>query len=84
MPFALNSNETHSQDRVEYIRGGNSAALTRCLKPMVNSGALDRYTSHDLTPVIGREFEGLQVRDLINAEEQVIKDLAVTSKYKYS
>ena len=45
---------------------------------MVNSGSLDKYKHQDLTPVIGREFEGLQVTKLLTADEQVIKDLAVT------
>lgn len=61
------------------IRGGNAKARTRCLKPMVDSGSLDKYSHRDLTPVIGREYEGLQVKELLKAEEQVIKDLAVTS-----
>lgn len=46
---------------------------------MVNSGSLDRFTQQDLTPVIGREFIGLQVTDLLKGDAQLIKDLAVTS-----
>jgi alpha-ketoglutarate-dependent taurine dioxygenase len=45
---------------------------------MVNSGSLDKYQHQDITPVIGREFEGLQVTDLLQGDEQLIKDLAVT------
>lgn len=45
---------------------------------MVNAGSLDKYKHQDLTPVIGREFEGLQVTELLTADEQLIKDLAVT------
>ena len=56
------------------------SAQTRCLQPMVNSGSLDKYTHRDLTPAIGREFEGLQARDLISGDEQLVKDLAVTSQ----
>lgn len=62
------------------IRGGNEKARTRCLEPLVNSGLLKTYPQKDLTPVIGTEFEGLQVKELLTADEQVIKDLAVTSK----
>lgn len=61
-----------------HIRGGNAIARTRCLQPMVNSGSLDKYKSQDLTPVIGREFEGLQVTELLGSDEQLIKDLAMT------
>jgi alpha-ketoglutarate-dependent taurine dioxygenase len=62
------------------IRGGNAQALTRCLEPLTYSRTLDHYTHRDLTPVIGREYEGLQVTDLLNApnRHQRIKDLAVT------
>lgn len=60
------------------IHGGNPKAWTRCLKPMVNSGSLDKYKNQDLTPVIGREFEGLQVTELLNGDDKLIKDLAVT------
>jgi alpha-ketoglutarate-dependent taurine dioxygenase len=39
---------------------------------------LDKYKHEDLTPVIGREFEGLQVTELLKADPQLINDLAVT------
>lgn len=62
------------------IRGGHKQAQTRCLEPLVNRGSLDQYKHRDLTPVIGCEYEVLQVRDLLRADNAVIKDLAVTSK----
>lgn len=63
------------------IRGGNSAARTRCLKPMVNSGSLNKYTHQDVTPVIGTEFIGMQATELLKGDAQLIKDLAVTSAF---
>ena len=62
------------------IRGGNVQALTRCLEPLTYSGTLDHYSHRDLTPVIGREYEGLQVRELLNEpnRHQRITDLAAT------
>lgn len=45
---------------------------------MVNSGSLDKYKYQDLTPVIGRQFEDLQVTELLRGDEQNIKDLAIT------
>ncbi|KXH69391.1 TfdA family Taurine catabolism dioxygenase TauD, partial [Colletotrichum salicis] len=60
------------------IVGGNSAARPRLSKPLVYSGSLDKYKSADITPVIGREYEGLQVVDLLKADDQVIRDLAAT------
>lgn len=63
-------------------RGGDSIARSRCLQPLKNSGSLDIYNHNDLTPVIGREFEGVQAIDLLKGDEQLIKDLAVTSTSK--
>ncbi|TVY81319.1 hypothetical protein LSUE1_G001173, partial [Lachnellula suecica] len=54
-------------------RGGNTLAQTRCLRPLVNSGLLDKYKHQDLTP-----FEGLQVSDLLGSEKSLIEALAVT------
>jgi len=64
------------------IHGGNVQSWTRCTKPMVYSGSLDSYTQRDMTPVIGREFEGMQVVNLLKASDsdRLIKDLAVTGK----
>lgn len=50
------------------IVGGNPVAKTRCLKPLVYSGSLDKYTQADITPVIGREYEGLHVTDLLKTD----------------
>ncbi len=62
-----------------HIVGGHPKARPRLTKPMVYSGTLDRFTHRDLTPVIGREYEGLQVTELLEANnEQLIKDLACT------
>ena len=55
-------------------------ASTKLDKPLSYTGSLDSYTQNDLTPVIGREFEGLQVTDLLSAKDSdaLIRDLAVT------
>lgn len=47
----------------------------------MNGGSLDKYEHSDLTPVIGREFNGVQVKDFLDGDEQLIKDLAVSSKW---
>jgi hypothetical protein len=62
-----------------HIVGGHPKARPRLTKPLVYSGSLDRFTHRDLTPVIGREYEGLQVTELLEANnEQLIEDLACT------
>ena len=84
MPSVSSEINVEKNGRVEHIRGGHPQAQTRCIKPMVNSGSLERYTHQDLTPVIGREFKGLQVRDLLKGDAQLIQDLAVTSQSQCS
>jgi hypothetical protein len=61
------------------IVGGHENARTKLQKPLSYSGLLDKYTHQDLTPVIGREFEGLQVTDLLDGSDEAIRDLAITS-----
>lgn len=58
--------------------GGNAQARPRLLKPLKYAGTLDKFTHQDVTPVIGREYEGLQVRDLLRWGDDMIRDLAVT------
>lgn len=50
--------------------------------PLKLSGALDQFKHEETTPVIGREFIGVNiVDDLLNAEnaEERLRDLAITS-----
>lgn len=63
-----------------HIIGGHAESRTQLSQPLVYSGTLDDFTQNDLTPVIGREYYGLQVRDLLAWDDQHIKDLAATGK----
>lgn len=56
-------------------------ARTRLTEPLEYTGLLDSYKHRDLTPVIGREYQGLQIVDLLKAENSrdLIRDVAVTS-----
>lgn len=62
------------------IRGGNVDARPRIVEPLQYTGLLDSFASNDLTPVIGREYTSLQVRDILVRPDRddFIKDLAVT------
>ncbi|KAK8122180.1 TfdA family taurine catabolism dioxygenase [Apiospora sp. TS-2023a] len=60
------------------IFGGHPESRTRMQKPLVYSGTLYEFEQNDLTPVIGREFYGLQIRDLLKWDDQHMKDLAAT------
>ncbi|KAJ4392311.1 hypothetical protein N0V93_005936 [Gnomoniopsis smithogilvyi] len=57
--------------------GGNVQARTRLSQPLKYTGTLDSFKNQDLTPVLGREYEGLQVRDLLKWGDEMIRDLAV-------
>lgn len=81
-PIIMPSAETISTSTVgPKIVGGNPAAKTRCLEPLVYSGLLERFNHADITPVIGREYEGLQVTELLSEDDAMIKDLACISKH---
>lgn len=52
-------------------------------KPLSLSGALEKFEYEDTTPVIGREFIGVNiVDDLLHADnaDQLLRDVAITSK----
>lgn len=52
------------------------------VQPLKLSGALDQFKHEETTPVIGREFIGVNiVNDLLNAEDAdaKLRDLAITS-----
>lgn len=66
------------------IIGGHASARSRLLEPLIYSGSLDSFQHQDLTPVIGREFEGLQVTDLLRWGDAMIKDLAITGTVSIS
>lgn len=64
----------------QYV-GGHDQARPRLSQPLRYTGSLDSFKSQDLTPVIGREYEGLQVRDLLKWGDERIRDLAAISEH---
>jgi len=50
-------------------------------EPLKLSGALDSYESFDVTPVIGKEFVGVNLAEWLSApnSDDLIRDLAITS-----
>jgi hypothetical protein len=50
-------------------------------EPLKLSGALDKYESFDVTPVIGREFKEGNLKEWLRApnSDELIRDLAITS-----
>ncbi|KAH7264907.1 peptidase family M1-domain-containing protein [Fusarium redolens] len=60
------------------IVGGDAQSRPRLSEPLTYTGSLDDIPQLDVTPVIGREYNGLQIRDLLKWDERHIRDLAVT------
>jgi hypothetical protein len=74
--------ENNDDDTPNNIVGGHEDARSQLLHPLSYTGHLDAFTHLDLTPVIGREYSNLQVSDLLNGGDAMIRDLAVTSTSK--
>ncbi|THC95226.1 hypothetical protein EYZ11_005303 [Aspergillus tanneri] len=71
---------TVSENNIPTIRGGHEQARPRITQPLEYSGSLDLYFHQDLTPVIGTEYKGIQVAEILQSKQsdQIIKDLAVS------
>lgn len=52
-------------------------------EPLELKGALDGYKTFDVTPVIGREFIDVNLKDWLRApnSDDLIRDLAITSTW---
>jgi hypothetical protein len=50
-------------------------------EPLKLSGALDKFDSFDVTPVIGREFANVDLAEWLHApnSDELLRDLAITS-----
>jgi hypothetical protein len=50
-------------------------------EPLQLTGVLDQYESFDVTPVIGREFRDVNLKDWLRASnsDELLRDLAITS-----
>ena len=55
-------------------------------KPLSLSGALEKYDSFDITPVIGKEFPKANVVEWMNDpnSDALLRDLAITSESYYT
>jgi hypothetical protein len=51
-------------------------------EPFKLKGVLDQYESFDVTPVIGREFANVNLKEWLRApnSDDLIRDLAITSR----
>ena len=60
---------------------GVEAPTQTSRKPLELKGVLDQYQSFDVTPVIGREYVDVNLKDWLRApnSDELIRDLAITS-----
>ncbi|KAM0752382.1 taurine catabolism dioxygenase [Meredithblackwellia eburnea MCA 4105] len=56
-----------------------SVALRGSYIPLKPTGALNKFKSFEVTPVIGREYPEVQLRDLLNAKDsdELLRELAI-------
>ena len=59
----------------------NASTLSR--KPLELSGVLDQFKSFDVTPVIGKEFQDVNLAHWLRAEnsDELLRDLAITGPF---
>jgi hypothetical protein len=55
-------------------------------EPLQLKGVIDTYESFDVTPVIGREFVDVNLKEWLRApnSDDLIRDLAITGKFTRS
>ena len=78
------STETATQTQTATIQIKQPEATTH-REPLQLKGVLDQYKSFDVTPIIGREFPDLNLKEILRApnSNELIRDLAITSKHIY-
>jgi hypothetical protein len=55
-------------------------------EPLKLSGALDKFEQFEVTPILGREYPNASLKEWLEApnSDELIRDLAITSKRLYS
>ncbi|PMD23509.1 putative alpha-ketoglutarate-dependent taurine dioxygenase [Hyaloscypha hepaticicola] len=72
------SNGTHKEEPAPAVQDPVSEIQHK--EPLKLSGALDHFESFDVTPIIGREFVGVNLAKWLRApnSDELIRDLAIT------
>lgn len=63
------------------IKASTVSSDTPLKQPLKPTGVLDQFDSFDVTPVIGREFINVNLKQWLRApnSDELIRDLAITS-----
>ena len=54
-------------------------------EPLKTKGVLDKFDYVDVTPVIGREYPTINLKEVLEApnSDELLRDLAITSKFNW-
>lgn len=82
-PVAAAANPANEVDLTHLRADTNNKDDTYPRKPLQLSGILDQYKFNDVTPVIGREYPTIQIKELLDApnSDDLIRELAIVSEY---
>ncbi|KAF7511163.1 hypothetical protein GJ744_005060 [Endocarpon pusillum] len=71
---------TLTETATSVVKDIKNAASGKHKEPLKPSGALDKYESFDATPVIGREFRGVNLKEWLEApnSDELLRELAIT------
>ena len=72
-----------SSETITAVDQENTSTQTTHREPLQLKGVLKQYESFDVTPVIGREFKNVNLKEWLRAEnsDELLRDLAITSTY---
>jgi hypothetical protein len=68
---------------VEALKLAATSTTNLQIEPLQLKGALDQYESFDVTPVIGKEFPTVSLKEWLQApnSDELLRDLAITSEF---
>jgi hypothetical protein len=80
-PLVVKNDNTQTKDEEAPAVQQPSTQNSSRREPLKLSGALDHFESFDVTPIIGREFVGVNLAKWLRApnSDELIRDLAITS-----
>ena len=85
LPNHKNGTEKHEKEangtKEPVPTNGHVSQHSQHREPLKLSGALEKFKHFDVTPVIGREFVDVDLKNWLRAEnsDELIRDLAITS-----
>lgn len=82
LPSCPKTNRNMSTQTITAVGQAPETQPTPAREPLQLKGALDQYKSFDVTPVIGREFVDVNLKEWLRApnSDDLIRDLAITSR----